>query len=107
MHLLAHVLNGLNRVDPQPQAAERADTDATLYWHFPLSFAIAYVNRAKAYAASFPAGSAFAALKQLDEDERKEWVARHRMSDHLTLGRVTKMVFDENAKLCLPRLKHM
>ena len=74
MYLLAHVLNGLNRVDPQPRVPERADTDPTLYWQFPLSFAIAYVNRARAFAASFAPGAAFAALKQQDEDERKEWI---------------------------------
>jgi hypothetical protein len=102
MYLLAHVLNGMDRVNPQPADAERADTEPTAYWNFPLSFAIAYVNRARVFASSLPAGSAYAQLRQRDEDERKIWVHRHRMSETLTLGKVAKQVFDENAKLWLP-----
>jgi hypothetical protein len=102
MYLLAHVLNGMERLDPQPVEPERADTEPTAYWHFPLSFAIAYVNRAKVYANSLPAGSAFAQLRQRDEEERAIWVHRHRMSDTMPLGKIAKQVFDETTKLLLP-----
>jgi hypothetical protein len=71
MYLLAHVLNGLNRVDPQPTEPERPDSDATLYLHFLISFAIAYVNGAKTYAVSFPAPLTSNALQQQNEDEHQ------------------------------------
>ena len=69
MYLLAHVLNGFDRVIPQPTEPERADTEPTDYWHFPLSFAIAYVKRAQVHADSLPSNSAYSMLRQRDEEE--------------------------------------
>ena len=60
------------------------------------------MNRAKIYAASLSAGAAYAQLRQRDEEERKIWVHRHRMSETMPLGKIAKQVFDENAKLWLP-----
>ena len=51
---------------------------------------------------SCPAGSASNALKKLDGDERDEWVHRHRMAEEIPLGKLVRLIMDENVKLWKP-----
>ena len=81
----------------------RPGSDGILCWQFPLSFVFVCVNKLEAVAACFPPHLAFAAPKQQDGDERKEWIHQHRISDHLGLCQVAKLVLDKGAKLCKPQ----
>jgi hypothetical protein len=38
-------------------------------------------------------------LEKLDGDERDEWVHRHRMAEEIPLGKLVRLIMDENVKL--------
>ena len=102
MYMLAMAVAGAQPRAPLPAESETRETKPCDYVLVPWVYVHQYHLRAADLAASLPKAVALSKVKQLDEEERGEWVFRLRHGSK-TLGQIIKEVAEERKQFWKPQ----